>query len=86
MDEKNPAFNQFYNVLDSRMKELSAQGVGIEVKQAEEITVDEENQLWESGVINFDTAQGLSYGVFFIIVNFSDCEHGMSMRIWIVTK
>ena len=86
IDEKNPAFNQFYNVLDSRMKELSAQGVGIEVKQAEEITVDEENQLWESRVINFDNAQGLSYGVFFIIVNFSDCEHGMSMRIWIVTK
>ena len=66
IDEKNPAFNQFYNVLDSRMKELSAHGVGIEVKQAEEITVDEENQLWESGVINFDTAQGLSYGVFFL--------------------
>ena len=68
------------------MKELSAQRVGIEVKQAEEITFDEENQLWESGVINFVTARGLSYGVFFKIVNISDCEHGISMRTWIVTR
>ena len=42
IDEKYPAFNKFYNALDSRMKELSAQGGSIEVKQAEEIIIEEE--------------------------------------------
>ena len=65
IDEKYPALNKFYNALDSWIKELGAQGGSIEVKQAKEIIIEEENQLWESGEINFDNAQGLSNGVFF---------------------
>ena len=46
------------------MKELSEQGLGIKHKQADYISEDDENKLWDSGAISLDTAQGLLNGVF----------------------
>ena len=65
IDEKNPAFNLFYNALDSKMKELAKKGIVIEVNRADEISTEEESLLWEKGVINLHTAMGLSNGVYY---------------------
>ena len=46
------------------MKERKAEGMGV-VNHTENLTVDEETETWEKGVINKFTLKGLSYGVFF---------------------
>ncbi|XP_060552035.1 zinc finger MYM-type protein 4-like [Ruditapes philippinarum] len=51
--------------LDTRMKELHAQGIGIKTNAADPVTIEDEIQLWQSGVFTFDTAVGLSNAVFF---------------------
>lgn len=39
------------------MKERAAQGIGIETKQAQEITVEEENLMLQKGILGMDTSQ-----------------------------
>ena len=51
-------------MLDSRMKELNANGVGLIKKRADPVTKKDENQLWESEVISLYTSAGLQNGVF----------------------
>lgn len=46
-----------------------SEGRGV-VKHTENLTNNDENELWEKGVINKTTSKGLSYGVFFYNSNF----------------
>ena len=57
-------FASFRATLDAVMKERTAEGMGV-VKHTENLTVDEETELWKKGVINKLTPKGLSYGIFF---------------------
>ncbi|XP_078331179.1 zinc finger MYM-type protein 3-like [Crassostrea virginica] len=57
-------FASFRATLDAVMKERTAEGMGV-VKHTENLTVDEETELWGKGVINKLTPKGLSYGGFF---------------------
>ncbi|XP_053390761.1 zinc finger MYM-type protein 2-like [Mercenaria mercenaria] len=58
-------FSEFRRCIDTRMKELHAQGVGIKSNSSDPVTMEDELQFWESGVFNFDTSVGLSNSVFF---------------------
>ena len=58
-------FFKFYEALDSKMRELTHEGLGIKVKHADFILPEEEEKLWESKVINLETAQGLLNGIYF---------------------
>ncbi len=56
---KDAAFAEFRAVLDSEMKRLRAAGIGTVRKQAEPITMDEEDVLWEKGLLGDKNAQTL---------------------------
>ena len=58
-------FGHFRSVLDGRMKLLSREGVGILRKQAEPLSVAQEEELWEKGVFNTHTSRGLQNIVYF---------------------
>ena len=57
--------NDFRIALDTRMKELHATGVGLKKLSSDPVTMEEELQLWETGVFNSTTATGLSNAIFY---------------------
>ena len=65
LDEKSAVFASCRNALDAQMKRLTAAGVGTTRKEAKPISEEDEQKLWENGIVNYTTAQGLSYGAFF---------------------
>jgi len=60
----NYTFSEFLSTLDAVMKTLTAEGLGV-VRHTDNLCIDDEIKLWELGVINTTSAEGLSYGVFF---------------------
>ena len=62
---KSSPFLRLRKALDCRMKELTASGIGVSVKRADPISLDDEISLWNSGVLNMSSSKGLSYAVFF---------------------
>ena len=58
-------FAFFRKSLDSRMKQLTNEGVGTHVKRADPVLLSDE-QLWGSGVFDAVTGVGLSNIVFFL--------------------
>ena len=59
-------FRHLQETLDSYCHKLYSEGIGRKVKHAEVITANEEDQLWESGVLNATTPRGLQNAVFYI--------------------
>ena len=67
LDKNDNRFRSLQGTLDSYFHKLHSEGIGRKVKHAEVITTDEEDQLWESGVLNVTTPRGLQNAVFFTI-------------------
>ncbi|KAL5005064.1 hypothetical protein ScPMuIL_018520 [Solemya velum] len=65
MNEKDDRFLRFRRTLDAQMKLLTSKGYGSTLRQAEPISKEQEAQLWNCGVIGYDTAESLLHGVFF---------------------
>ena len=64
MDTSNLNFQDFHHTIDGVMKDIDRRGIGVEKKQAQPFTREEEGQLWEK-VFSTDSAQCLSYAVYF---------------------
>ena len=64
-NKNDPAFTSFQATLDNLFKSLRKDGIGAEASHAETITPDEEDTLWETGVLNIDTPKGLLRCVFY---------------------
>ena len=60
LHEKDEHFRVFYGSLDSKMKENSQK----ENRASKPISTNDEDQLWQTNTINFDTSSVLSFGVF----------------------
>ena len=54
-----------HSILDTYFQELHKLGLGAEVKKADLISKEEENALWENGVLGVDTSKHLFRAVFF---------------------
>ena len=67
LNSSDPTFSRLGQVLDARMKELTSEGVGMIAKQAQVICKEEDelHVLWSTGVFNINSAQWLTYLVFF---------------------
>ena len=56
---------QLHRSIDNLFRSLREAGVGAECKQTATITVEEENMLWEKGILNTSTPRGLFRAVFY---------------------
>ena len=65
LDKKNPEFVDFHRSLDNLFRKLREEGVGAESKQTATITTEEENMLWDKGILNTVTPKGLFRAVFY---------------------
>lgn len=63
---KDSFFAGFRKTLDGEMKRLRSIGLGVTSKQAEPLTVEEENQLWEQGLLGDHSPQTLLEAIFFL--------------------
>lgn len=80
-DFKDTHFTEFRKQLDSRMKELTNQGVGIHRNRADPVTDEDKMKLWDTGVIGYANAKSLSYAVFLTTVKYLVLEVAMNIEI-----
>ena len=67
LDKKDSRFRQLHGTLDSYFHKLHSDGVGRQIKHAEVISSEEEDRLWEKGVMNTTTPTGLQNAAFFVM-------------------
>ena len=64
---KDERFLPLRNTLDTRMKELSEQGITAPRRQAEVITYEEEEKMWSDGILGEDTPKQLGNTVLYLL-------------------
>ena len=64
LNEKDPTFARARAALDARMKQLTKEGVGCTRRQAQPLSVEQEETLWEKGIFCLNTGEGIMYAVF----------------------
>ena len=62
--EHSELFARTRNALDARMKQLTRDGVGIETKQAQPLSEEDEESLWSHGVFSVSEGWGFTYAIF----------------------
>ncbi|XP_076109599.1 uncharacterized protein KIAA1958-like [Mytilus galloprovincialis] len=65
LNENDIRFAVFRKVLNAKMKELASWGLGSTTKQADPITKEDEEKIWNSGVFGCDNSVALQNTVFF---------------------
>ena len=65
VDPTNPAFRELHNVVERRYRELHEQGVGAIRKQADIISREEEEALWQSGALGTRSPLAVLNSVFY---------------------
>ena len=65
LDVKNPEFKEIHAVINTYFRQLRESGVGTETKHTPIITKEEENCLWDQGVIGVETPESLLRAVFY---------------------
>ena len=63
---KDADFDGFKRTLDGEMKRLRSTGLGVRPKRAEPITVNEENLMWEKGLLGSDSPQVLLHTMVYL--------------------
>ena len=68
---EEPTFKHFQDCLDAEMKRLTNIGVGSTVKQAEPLCEDQEQKLWNLGLLGEDSPSVLLNTMVFLIGHFT---------------
>ena len=58
----------FQKTLDAQMKKLKSEGIGNTRRQAEPISLEEEEQLWTTGQLGMHTPQAVLDTIFYLLV------------------
>lgn len=66
LDKKDPRFKLLHNTLDTLFHNLHSEGIGRQTKHAEVISLEEEEKLWKSQVMNLERPRGLLNAAFYI--------------------
>lgn len=65
-------FEGMRNMLDKKMKDLASSGIGIDRKQSDVITMANEDEMWEKGILGTDTPDKLRDTLLFLLgLNFA---------------
>lgn len=65
-------FNTMREVLDAKMKSLSKQGIGLKRRPADIISIDQENIMWQKGMLGTDSPKRLLDTLLYILgLNFA---------------
>lgn len=67
LDKGNPAFKELHLTLDRVTSDLHREGVGVNRKSAEVITIEHENIFWEKQLLGYETPKALQRAVFFAV-------------------
>ena len=78
---KDPTFSDFRATLDSEMKRVQSKGIGSKKRQAEPLTVEEEELLWESGQLGHHSPQALVDTMFFMCGIYFALRSGQEHRM-----
>ena len=65
MKKENRDFMYFHNALNSKMKDLTSRGIGVQKKQASALSLKEEEIIWSKRIFGDDSAQSLSFTVYY---------------------
>ena len=65
LSKEDPSFRMFHVTLDNYFKLLRSDGIGSTSPHTEGISMDEENTLWDSGVLNVESPLGLLRAVLY---------------------
>ena len=65
MDLNDHQFDGFHKTLDARMKDLTSRGIGVQKKQSDPITQQDEETLWDCGELGTSSSQSLLNTVFY---------------------
>lgn len=61
----NTAYSYFHRALDAKCKELTRRGIGIHTKQADALTLEDEERIWQKGVFGDDSAECLIHTLYY---------------------
>ena len=81
LDTSDVDFSSFHNALDNVLRELRCKGVGAESRPTEAFTPQEEDTLWESGVLCCDNPKSLLQAVFYLNGNNFCLRGGEEQRL-----
>ena len=65
-DKKDVRFRDFHGTMESVFQSLHSEGIGAEIKHIPLITKEEENKLWEQGILGDSSPQSLVRSVFYM--------------------
>ena len=80
---EHPSFVSMRNTLDNRMKELSKTGIVREHSQAQPISIEDKERMWQTGLLDEDTPEQLFNTILYLIgLHFalSACEEHKNLR------
>ena len=80
IEKKDSQFKSLHGTMDSHFHHLHATEVGWQTKHARVLTKDDEDKLWNSGVMGTRTPRAVQNAVFYVVGKMFSLRGGVEMR------